>query len=134
MCPHTVAKDPDVTQTMEADSTATRRVCVNLSAAEEEDSHDVMEGSDNGQYTFHQYVYICSCMLYRATYVRSSIHVATIAVILQAIYVPTFHDWLCNTKSIYMHVHLAMICVFSICITIHSCIYTVCIVKMGMHL
>ena len=79
MSPYCIAKDPDVTQTIEADSTATRRVCVNLGAAEEEDSDDVMEDSDNGQYTFHQYVYICSCMLYRATYVRSSIHVATIA-------------------------------------------------------
>ena len=58
VCPHTVAKDPDITQTIEADSAATRRVCVNLGAAEEEDSDDVMEDSDNGQYTFHQYVYI----------------------------------------------------------------------------
>ena len=50
LCPHTctVAKDPDVAQTMEADSTATSRVCVNLGAAEEEDSDDVMDDSDNG--------------------------------------------------------------------------------------
>ena len=58
--PHTcaVAKDPDVAQTMEADSTATSRVCVNLGAAEEEDSDDVMD--DSGQrsvYTSHQYVH-----------------------------------------------------------------------------
>ena len=60
VCPHTctVAKDPDVAQTMEADSTATSRVCVNLGAAEEEDSDDVMDDSDNGQYTSHQYVHV----------------------------------------------------------------------------
>ena len=51
----TVAKDPDVAKTMKADSTATSRVGV----AEEEDSDDVMDDSDSGQYTFHQYVYIC---------------------------------------------------------------------------
>ena len=44
---HYVAKDPDVAQTMEADSTAISRVCVNLGAAEEEDSDDVMDDSDN---------------------------------------------------------------------------------------
>ena len=81
--------DPDVTQTMEADSTATRRMCVNLGAAEEEDSHDVMEDSDNGQYTFHQYVYIyaAACCIELHMYVRSSTHITAIAVILQAIYV-----------------------------------------------
>lgn len=46
-----VAKDPDITQTMEADSTATSRVCVNLGAADEEDSDDIMDDSDNGQHT-----------------------------------------------------------------------------------
>ena len=53
LCPHTctIAKDPDVTHTMEADSTPTSRVCANLGAAEEEDSDDVMDDSDNGQYT-----------------------------------------------------------------------------------
>ena len=54
-----VAKDPDVAQTIEADSTATSRVCINLGAAEEEDSDDVMDDSDNGQYTACQYVAQC---------------------------------------------------------------------------
>ena len=44
-----IAIDPDTTQTMAADSTATNRVCINLGAAEEEDSDDVMDDSDNGQ-------------------------------------------------------------------------------------
>ena len=44
-----VAKDPDTTQAMEADSTATNRVCVNLGVAEEEDSDDVMDDSNPDQ-------------------------------------------------------------------------------------
>ena len=47
-----IAKDPDITQTVADDSTATSRVCVNLGAADEEDSDDVMHNSDNGQCTF----------------------------------------------------------------------------------
>lgn len=47
-----IAKDPDITQTVVDDSTATSRVCVNLGAADEEDSDDVMHDSDNGQCTF----------------------------------------------------------------------------------
>ena len=43
---YTVAKDP---QTTAADSTTTKRVCVNLGAAEEEDSDNAMD--DNGKYT-----------------------------------------------------------------------------------
>ena len=44
-----VAKDPDTTRTMAADSTTGSRVCVNLGAADEEDSDDVMEDSDHGK-------------------------------------------------------------------------------------
>ena len=42
-----IAKDVDTMQTMRATTTA-NRVCVNLGAADEEDSDDVMENTDNG--------------------------------------------------------------------------------------
>ena len=48
-----VAKDPDTIQTVLDDSTTTSRVCVNLGAADEEDSDDLMHDSDNGQYTHY---------------------------------------------------------------------------------
>ena len=51
VCMYTVAKDPDTAQKMTADSTATKRVCVNLSAAEEEDSDNPMDDNNNGEYT-----------------------------------------------------------------------------------
>ena len=50
-----IAKDPDITQTVVDDSTATSRVCVNLGAADEEDSDDVMHDSDNGQCSVGRY-------------------------------------------------------------------------------
>ena len=58
-----IAKDPDTTQTMAADSTATNRVCINLGTAEEEDSDDVMDDSDNGQYSYTSHQFIVACCI-----------------------------------------------------------------------
>ena len=57
---YTVAKDPDAAQTIGANSAATKRVCVNLGAAEEEDSDNEMDDdNNNGMYASSESAIAC---------------------------------------------------------------------------